>query len=195
MGKKNDDLFKTTSSYRIRSRACCNFAFPDPPGRPLPAIKKLSDDDDDDEKDENEEKDEVEDKNTDKEQEFDEAIFEPNTVEYNERIQIALQYLADRPDEFLIPSKLKEFSPKFVEILKNLTDEDNEGLHLVYSQFRTVEGIGLLKIILEANGYAQFKIHKKSHNEWAIDQKDEDKLKPKFMLYTGTETEEEKDKE
>ena len=29
MGKKNDDLFKTTSSYRIRSRACCNFAFPD----------------------------------------------------------------------------------------------------------------------------------------------------------------------
>jgi len=80
-----------------------------------------------------------------------------------------------------------------VEILKNLTDEDNEGLHLVYSQFRTVEGIGFLKIILEANGYAQFKIHKKSHNEWAIDQKDEDKLKPKFMLYTGTETEEEKD--
>jgi hypothetical protein len=193
MGKnKNDDLFKTTSSYRIRSRACCNFAFPDPPGRPLPSARKHEEE----EKEESEEDKEKEDEDKAKDaEEIEEAegAFEPNTVEYNERIQIALQYLADRPEEFLIPSKLKEFSPKFTEIMKNLMDEDNVGLHLVYSQFRTVEGIGLLKVILEANGYAQFKIQKKSHSEWVIDQKDEDKLKPKFMLYTGTETEEEKD--
>jgi hypothetical protein len=191
MGKKNknDDIFKTTSSYRIRSRACCNFAFPDPPGRPLPTIKKHAEDED-----EKDDKDEEDEKEKEKEEVDEvEGAFEPNTVEYNERIQIALQYLADRPEEFLIPSKLKDFSPKFTEILKNLMDEDNVGLHLVYSQFRTVEGIGLLKVILEANGYAQFKIQKKSANEWVIDQKDEDKLKPKFMLYTGTETEEEKD--
>lgn len=200
MGKKNknDDLFKTTSSYRIRSRACCNFAFPDPPGRPLPSARKHAED----EKEESEEEEKGEEKGEKKgegeseEKEKDEeaeGAFEPNTVEYNERIQIALQYLADRPEEFLIPSKLKDFSPKFTEILNNLMDEDNVGLHLVYSQFRTVEGVGLLKVILEANGYAQFKIQKKSHSEWVIDQKDEDKLKPKFMLYTGTETEEEKD--
>jgi hypothetical protein len=204
MGKKNknDDLFKTTSSYRIRSRACCNFAFPDPPGRPLPSARKHGEEDEkegDDDSEENareEKKGEREKKGEEeKDEEVDEAegAFEPNTVEYNERIQIALQYLADRPEEFLIPSKLKEFSPKFAEILNNLMDEDNVGLHLVYSQFRTVEGIGLLKVILEANGYAQFKIKKKSHSDWVIDQKDEDKLKPKFMLYTGTETEEEKD--
>jgi len=200
MGKnKNDDLFKTTSSYRIRSRACCNFAFPDPPGRPLPTARKHAEDEkeesEEDDKDKDKDKD-AEEKDEDKDkEEIDEAegAFEPNTVEYNERIQIALQYLADRPDEFLIPSKLKEFSPKFTEIMKNLMDEDNVGLHLVYSQFRTVEGIGLLKVILEANGYAQFKIQKKSHSDWVIDQNDEDKLKPKFMLYTGTETEEEKD--
>ncbi len=185
--KKSDELFKTTSSYRIRSRACCNFAFPDPPSRPMPFTKKKVDEetssDDDDEKKPDE----------DTEEDADEVAFESNSIEYLERIQIALQYLADRPDEFLIPSKLKEFSPKFTKILENITDPTNVGLHLLYSQFRTVEGIGLMKIILEANGYAQFKIHKKTANEWSIDQKEEDKNKPKFMLYTGTESEEEKD--
>lgn len=182
--KKGDELFKTTSSYRIRSRACCNFAFPDPPGRPMPFVKKKVDDE---EKEGDEEKDAAE------EEDVDEEAFESNSVEYAERIQIALQYLADRPDEFLVPEKLKEFSPKFSKILENLSDPTNVGLHLLYSQFRTVEGIGLMKIILEANGYAQFKIHKKSANEWTIDQTEEDKDKPKFMLYTGTESEEEKD--
>jgi hypothetical protein len=186
--KKGDDLFKTTSSYRIRSRACCNFAFPDPPGRPMPFVKKKVDDE---EKDSDEEKDAAAEAPAD--EDVDEEAFESNSIEYAERIQIALQYLADRPDEFLTPEKLKEFSPKFTKILENIMDPANVGLHLLYSQFRTVEGIGLMKIILEANGYAQFKIHKKSANEWMIDQTEEDKDKPKFMLYTGTESEEEKD--
>ena len=188
--KKGDDLFKTTSSYRIRSRACCNFAFPDPPGRPMPFVKKKVDDEESE--GDGEEKAAAAEAPAE-EEDVDEEAFESNSVEYSERIQIAMQYLSDRPDEFLVPEKLKEFSPKFAKILENLSDPTNVGLHLLYSQFRTVEGIGLMKIILEANGYAQFKIHKKSANEWSIDQKAEDKDKPKFMLYTGTESEEEKD--
>ena len=210
--KKGDDLFKTTSSYRIRSRACCNFAFPDPPGRPMPARAAAPPgftDRTPPADDEKEEKDAAAEAPAEEEgvrsvkpvaaeapaeeEDVDEEAFESNSIEYSERIQIALQYLSDRPDEFLIPEKLKEFSPKFTKILENIMDPTNVGLHLLYSQFRTVEGIGLLKIILEANGYAQFKIHKKSANEWTIDQKEEDKAKPKFMLYTGTESEEEKD--
>ncbi len=34
--KGGDNLFDTTSTYRIFSRAFCNFAFPRPPGRPFP---------------------------------------------------------------------------------------------------------------------------------------------------------------
>ena len=35
MSKQNaEELFKTSSTYKIASRLCCNFAFPDPPGRP-----------------------------------------------------------------------------------------------------------------------------------------------------------------
>jgi hypothetical protein len=201
--KKGDDLFKTTSSYRIRSRACCNFAFPDPPGRPMPAGVATDDSDEDEgmmeggtpKQDDEDAAPTIEEggvRGSDKVATSASLATEP-PQEYAERIQIALQYLADRPDEFLVPNKLKEFSPKFTKILEKLSDKTNVGLHLVYSQFRTVEGIGLLKIILEANGYAQFKIQKKSASEWTIDQKDEDRGKPKFMLYTGTESEEEKD--
>jgi hypothetical protein len=201
--KKGDDLFKTTSSYRIRSRACCNFAFPDPPGRPMPAGVATDDSDEDEgmmeggtpKQDDEDAAPTIEEggvRGSDKVATSASLATEP-PQEYAERIQIALQYLADRPDEFLVPNKLKEFSPKFTKILEKLSDDTNVGLHLVYSQFRTVEGIGLLKIILEANGYAQFKIQKKSASEWTIDQKDEDRGKPKFMLYTGTESEEEKD--
>ena len=35
---------------------------------------------------------------------------------------------------------------------------ENSGLHLIYSQFRTIEGIGVFSMVLEQNGFAQFKI-------------------------------------
>ena len=37
-------------------------------------------------------------------------------------------------------------------------DEKNEGLHMLYTQFRTIEGIGIFSLILEQNGFARFKI-------------------------------------
>jgi hypothetical protein len=37
--KDDEDLFKISSTYRIFSRSVCNFAFPDPPGRPFPDKK------------------------------------------------------------------------------------------------------------------------------------------------------------
>lgn len=171
--KQKNDLFKGTSSYRLRSRASCNFVFPDPPGRPT-KYKEIGSE---------QAEDEMADDNDDN---------AGDSKEYNERIQTAMQYLADRPAEFLTPSALQMYSPKFAKILATISDDDNKGLHMVYSQFRTVEGIGLLKLILEANGYAQFKIHKQSASEWTMDISEVDKEKPKFMLYTGTESEEEK---
>ena len=47
-----------------------------------------------------------------------------------------------------------------MHILENIQDPEHKGLHLVYSQFRTLEGIGILKLILESNGFEQFKIKK-----------------------------------
>ena len=31
-----EDIYTISSTYRIFSRACCNFVFPKPPGRPMP---------------------------------------------------------------------------------------------------------------------------------------------------------------
>jgi hypothetical protein len=63
----------------------------------------------------------------------------------------------------------------------------------VYSQFRTLEGIGIIKLILEANGFSQFKINKSSTGDWTIDMTPEEQERPCFALYTGTETAEEKE--
>ena len=71
---------------------------------------------------------------------------------YRERIQKALTLLFKNRRKYLTPKALEIYSPKFKRVLENITTHNNPGLHLVYSQFRTIEGIGVLSLILEANG-------------------------------------------
>jgi hypothetical protein len=78
-------------------------------------------------------------------------------------------------------------------MLENIQDEEHAGLHLVYSQFRTLEGIGIFKLVLEQNGFAQFKIKKNASGIWELDIDEDDRGKPTFALYTGTESAEEKE--
>jgi hypothetical protein len=97
--------------------------------------------------------------------------------------------------QFLAEAKLGSYSPKFAAILERILDEKNVGLHLLYSSFRTLEGIGILRLILLQNGFAEFKLIKTSDGEWSLDEGEEgvDAGKPRFALYTGTETSEEKE--
>ena len=202
---ENDDIYKISSTYRIFSRSACNFAFPNDIRRPVPDKKEINENDfnavpinerkeqndEEFEEDVNEKEDEI-DKETEKDSEKEKEI-----LTYQTRIEKALEELkfnpeSPREEEYLRKKELEMYSPKFVEILNNLQDKKNEGLHLIYSQFRTIEGIGILKLILEANGYAEFKIQK-SANEWDIIENERDKGKPKFVLYTGTEGVEEKE--
>ena len=122
----------------------------------------------------------------------DEAEKLLDTRSYQERIDSALKELEQNKQAYLSPTALQTYSPKFLNILENLQDEDHKGLHLIYSQFRTLEGIGILKLVLESNGFAQFKI-KQSGKSWELDISPENMEKPKFVLYTGTETPEEKE--
>merc|ERR1711991_610822 len=87
---------------------------------------------------------------------------------------------------------LMTYSPKFLEVLTNIKNRDHIGLHLLYSQFRTIEGIEIMKMGLEANGFVQFKL-KKTDTIYELDIDEEDLEKPKFILYTGTEEQEEKE--
>ena len=85
------------------------------------------------------------------------AINDPNS-EYVRQIETAFMHLKSNSADYLIPDKLNVYSPKFLEILSNVRSRAHEGLHMIYSNFVRLEGIGILRLVLEANGFAQFKI-------------------------------------
>lgn len=189
------------STYRIFSRAFCNFVFPRPTIlRPFPnegasletAIIENSTNEDEFDAISKEEQALA----LDAKIELDEAEAETGEdfdKTYEGRIKAALKELADKKDEFLTPEALKIYSPKFLNLLENVDDPKHKGLHLIYSQFRTLEGIGIIKLVLEANGYTEFKLKKNLNGIYSIDIEEENRGKPTFALYTGTESSEVKE--
>ena len=192
-------LFEDSSStYRIFSRAFCNFVFPRPHIiRPLPdnvndlEAAILKEDNSEDVMDAVSKEEML--NNVEGTYEYDDlnGVVTDNTS-YQERIDQALAKLKEEKEKYLTPEALEVYSPKFLNMLENIQDEKFQGLHLLYTQFRTLEGIGIFKLVLEANGFAQFKL-KNVSGSWKIDIMPEDMDKPKFALYTGTETSEEKE--
>ena len=185
----NNELFTISSTYRIFSRAACNFVFPDEITRPVPEGKE--------DIELNEHEFDALPEPTDEEAE-NPSTGEENaeTETYAKRIQTAMDQVnvlleGTQKSKFLDKDVLDTISPKMAAVLENLTDEKNRGLHLLYSHFRTIEGIGIMRLILLANGFAEFKI--KKGEDWEIVEDEADADKPRFMLYTGTETAEEKE--
>ena len=216
-GQENDEE-TLTSTYRIYSRSVCNFAFPSENPRPMINILDEEDENEDEginsfnaitediqknsdeyfEEGENKEGENKEGENKEGEnKEGENEKKKVNKKEYQEKIKETYDFLMydpsrQRDQEYLRERELSKYSPKFVKILENIKNEDNRGLHLLYSQFRTLEGIGIFKLVLEANGFIEFKISKKG-GDWHIENADLDPEKPRFVLYTGTETAEEKE--
>lgn len=193
--QNEDDLFSISSTYRIFSRAACNFVFPDEIERPIPTknIDKMDEND----------MDVVPDaaiQETDPYANIDDEVDEGSKIDtenYAKRIENALSKLNTIDNDtgkhkYLTGDMLQQSSPKFLQILENLTNPDNIGSHLIYSHFRTMEGIGILRLILLANGFAEFKIRKNA-DDWEIVEDANDVGKPKFVLYTGTETQDERE--
>ena len=197
------ELFEEKSStYRIFSRLFCNFVMPD---RPIPSNKKKQKEGEEEKENKAPEiaqiikegmrveaKQDVEDER-EGEIEGDEILDEIGGVTYKEQLEIAIKNIKEHANDFLTPEALQTYSPKFLHILENIQDTENQGLHLVYSQFRTAEGIGLFSLVLEKNGFARFIIKKTHLNTWEIDMPEVDEGKPTYALYTGTETSEEKE--
>ena len=203
-----EDLFTMASSYRIFSRAVCNFAFPDPPGRPMPTKKGAIADAEDADVDEGgidadagTSEDEFNATPPDEIRATSGSVvadvaeeYEAPTEDYTQRIQRAMETIDT--DEYLTGAGLQRYSPKFAAMLANLQDDAHRGLHLIYSNFRTIEGIGIARLILLRNGFTEFKLKKTSEGEWDMDTDKAtatDVGKPRFVLYTGTETAEEKE--
>ena len=186
---------KTSSTYRIFSRLFCNFVFPPGLDRPMPDkliypskdkpgdVEGVADIADVGEEDVDNQTDEL---SIEKEDELD-----TSKQKYTARIQESISKLFSMRSDVLTLDKLTEFSPKFKAIVENIMNKDNIGINLVYSQFRSLEGIGILSLVLKTNGFTQFKIVNKSG--WHLDIPQSEIGKPMYALYTGTESDDEKE--
>jgi hypothetical protein len=125
--------------------------------------------------------------------EGDEILDSFGDVEYKTAIAQAYAVIKKYKSDFLSPEKLEIYSPKFLKMLQNIEDPEHRGLHLVYSQFRSMEGIGIFALVLEANGFAHFKIKKTGIDSWELNMSEEDMGKPTYALYTGTEEADERE--
>ena len=197
-------VFNENSTYKIYSREVCNFAFPDPPGRPLPTNNleaELNENNEEEEK-------EGEEGLQDGEEEETNGLDIHVKRDYLNRIQESMK-LINTP-EYLSEETIGQYSPKFSEFLRIFRNGassedipenniDNKGCHLLYSNFRTLEGIGILRLALLNNGYEEFKIRKTTvSGNWEIVTTEGGAFSnlstyKRFVLYTGTETAEEKE--
>ena len=172
----NSELFSMNSTYRVFSRCCCNFAFPTPPGRPIPIGGKMKENEDIDEAS-------IEDRTPVENAEYVEEDQDEDAT-YGKKIAEAMAFIRANRKTVFSQTNLAQYSPKMLEILKRLKNPQNKGLHLVYSTFRTLEGIGIFQEVLHAHGYQEFKIAKKG-DTWELDFVPDGR--PCYALYTGKE--------
>lgn len=99
-----------------------------------------------------------------------------------------LEKIKANPSRFLSDEALKTFSPKFLEMVKNIRNAMGEAPYnnqFVYSNYKSLEGSGIFGGILEQNGFQEYKIIKTQAGYI-----EDPELKPDipaFMYYTGDE--------
>ena len=217
-GAQGDELYSdSTSTYRIFSRAFCNFVFPKPDiKRPMPneeatieaTLENINDEEDSENISKNISEELLDDltvaeklENVDgkydaddiKELEKDLANPKVNDGSYSKRISEALKELEKYSHKYLSKEGLQRCSPKFLHILENIIDDDHKGIHLLYSQFKTLEGIGIFKLVLKQNNFVEFKLKKNDKGEYVVNIGEENMGKPMYAAYTGSETPEERE--
>jgi len=159
---RNPSLNDELGSFRMTSRLVCNFAVPP---------------------------------------EFKYKMTEEGETEYSlrgkpipeDKLEI-LKKIDSEPERFLTSKVLSNFSPKMAQMLKDLKStvgKDGEfNNQFVYSEYKSLEGLGLFKIILNHNGFQPYKL-KKEGGQWR-----EEEMKkgvPAYASYTGDEDEDERE--
>ena len=223
--KEGEELDIETSSYRFFSRSACNFVFPESLPRPVPGVKHVPKDGEPLEGiDLSEVTEEFGDAVSDVEMmdNVDGLYDETDVLErkqsgkmkvlhdYKDRMDKTLQYLKDHAAECFesglpkyvstatdLPDVLSIYSSKFKKILENIMDKNNHGCHLLYSTFRTLEGIGLFRLAMLYHGFKELRI-KRDKGNYSLDiismySPSEYTENHYFSLYTGTETVEQKE--
>ena len=150
-----------SGSFRVNSRLACNYAIP-PDLIPASVRQQIR-----------EAKDPAEAKALAKEQK-----------------ESALSRLREAPDRYLSERALAIFSPKMLKILKNmqasLGERGSWNNQFLYSQYKSLEGVGVFTAILDANGWQPYRIIQDDAGQW-IEDPSLDPAKPAYALFTGGE--------
>jgi hypothetical protein len=103
-----------------------------------------------------------------------------------------LQKLRDNGEKYLSEKALAIYSPKMLQMLKDLKKNMNGKImnQFVYSQYLSLEGLGVFSAILEHHGFQAYKIMKKS-GVWEEDPSMKPGV-PAFAFYSGEVPEEER---
>lgn len=129
-------------NFRSGTRMLCNFAFEKKGVRPFLASMRRGDGD------------------GDGEEEAEGAVTggkaSAKQAAYERKLRDALAKLRERGYAALKGERLREQSPKMSAILDEL--DKAGGPALVYSNFRTMEGVGIFGMVLEAAGYTRLKM-------------------------------------
>lgn len=151
-GQGGGILSDKSSVYRAFSRMVCNFAFPEDIKRVFPQdvrklLKKELDATDSDDEDDEDGKLDKDAKNKAK------KVKE----EYEETLNKAMKALD--AGNYLDRHQLQTmYSPKYANMLNDI--DDSPGSVLIYSQFRTMEGLGIFSKVLDNEGYKEIVIRK-----------------------------------
>ena len=150
------DIFKTNSSYRAFSRMACNYVFPEKIKRPFPSeihaqfLKR--------EIDIQEEEDGVE---------VQEKVTGDVIKEYERELTKALDTLEKEGATYLQGKGLHDSSPKMAKLMEMIQAFPSKSL--LYSQFRTVEGLRIIRMILDRNGWKEIDFKSKAGGmDWEI---------------------------
>ena len=169
--RKGGVLASQAKVYRAFSRMACNFVFPKEIPRVFPndlrrALKREIESVDED--------DEAQDINNyivpAKKKVGKELVAEMNKeaiAKYDKSIDLAMKRLEANADEYLSLDNLRNnYSSKFAKVYEHI--DTSPGKVLVYSQFRNIEGLGILRLILKHQGYAEIKIEQHEKGGFGI---------------------------
>ena len=112
-----------------------------------------------------------------------ELVYALKTLRMNAKNLLQLDGPAD--------SNLEKFSPKYAEVLRRVNSIP--GSSLLYSQFKTVEGLGIFGFALEANGWSRIEIRGANFTPETIESlKKGPNGENRFLFFTGEGTLEER---
>jgi hypothetical protein len=185
------DVNTGSDTYKMFTRLICNYAVNDRP-YPMPlserrGIKRGQTDDEiiiDSVFNKKRDRDDLSDANEEV-TELDELMEEIGGEKYKAELVAKVQDMIINRERYFSLQNLESHSPKFKAVISKINSRDNIGLNLVYSQFRSFEGLTLFSLALEFNGFCPFKLQFVNSN-WVVDPiclTSENIRKPKFGMY------------